>query len=450
MVNKITSSQYVEQQRRDYALYVIQNRALPALSDGLKSAGRRVLWTAKDGQKTKTASLAGAALVYHPHGLPDGAINTLTGPFNNNIPYFKGYGSFGTLLEPNEYGASRYTSVTVSKFTQDVIFKDIEIIPMISNYDDTTEEPLHFLPLVPTVLLNPIEGIALGFATNILPRCIKDIISYQLTHLRGKKIHNPLTPAFYPLDSKCHRVEHLDKGPAYYFVGSCKIVDKTTVNISKLPYGKLHSKFVKTLDELCETATIVDFIDRSRDTINIDVKFKSADLAKLNEEKLIKMFGLEVRHFDNLNVLDFSGQSIISETPQQLIKQFTDWRLGWYVNRYQRLKDLLAIDIQKYLDIKCAIENNVGGIARDIGNRALLKVRLTEFGIVYIDYIADLPVYRFTADEYNKNEKRLKEANELMDHYNQLLSDEDKRVKVYIDELQQILDNYNKGAYNGK
>ena len=161
------SSLYIEKERKDYSLYVMQSRAIPAVTDGLKAAGRRTLWIARNVGKTKTATLAGATLPIHPHATPESAINTLAAPYGNNIPLFKGYGAFGTMLDPTAYGAARYTSVATSKFTDDVMFKDIEIIPMMPNYDDTLEEPVRFLPLVPVALLNPAEGIAVGFATNI-------------------------------------------------------------------------------------------------------------------------------------------------------------------------------------------------------------------------------------------------------------------------------------------
>ena len=120
-MTKAQSSPYIDEQRRSYFLYILQMRAIPAAADGLKAAGRRTLWTARDGSKFKTATLAGATMPIHPHASPDDAINTLAGVYDNNIPFFHGDGAFGTLLEPKAYGASRYTAVKVSKFTKDVI-----------------------------------------------------------------------------------------------------------------------------------------------------------------------------------------------------------------------------------------------------------------------------------------------------------------------------------------
>ena len=85
---KTESSQYINNQRREYSLYVMQMRAIPAATDGLKAGGRRTLWVARNGEKWKSANLAGATMPIHPHDSPEGAINTLAAPYGNNIPLF--------------------------------------------------------------------------------------------------------------------------------------------------------------------------------------------------------------------------------------------------------------------------------------------------------------------------------------------------------------------------
>lgn len=397
----------------------------------------------RDGDKRKTATLAGTCMAIHPHGENSGSINTLAAPYGNNIPLFKGYGAFGTMLDPTAYGAARYTSVATSKFTDDVMFRDIEIIPMMPNYDDTLEEPVHFLPLVPVVLLNPSEGIAVGFATNILPRALDDIISIQVAHLQGKKTTNKLLPTFTPLGNVASSME----GRVAYFDGEYEDINATTVRITNLPYGQSHDKVVAKLDTLCETGTVVDYTDRSKDKINIEVKFKKGVLSKMARADVLKTLALTVKHNENLNVLDFTGRGVWSADPIDLIKKFTDWRLTWYVKRYERLRDLLKIDLQRYYDIRCAIKNNIGGMAKKIQSRSELKDVLDELGIVYIDYIADLPVYRFTEEEYQKNEDRIAEAEAQMKQYEDLLASPQKRVAVYVKELNEILNKYTKGQY---
>ena len=432
------SSNYINKSRRDYSLYVLQMRAIPSIADGLKAGGRRVLWTARDGQKYKSAALAGRTMPLHPHAAPEGAINTLAAPYGNNIPFFKGYGAFGTLLRPTAYGASRYTSVKTSKFTNDVMFKDLELVPMQDNYDGTLLEPKHFLPLIPTALLNPVSGIAIGFATNILPRALEDIIKTQILFLKGRKRGIPeIFPYFGPTDNSAEEWEETNNGNvAYYFQGEVKILDAKRALVHSLPYGLSHEKFVDYLDTLKEQHIIKGYEDNSRDVIEITIKFTDKINNTADAKDRLKLISKEV---ENLTLIDFDGESVLTINPIEIIKRFTEWRLGWYLNRYQRLHDELEIDIQKYKDILIAIAKNVGSKARAINSKAELIKHLKSIKIVHTDYIAGFPVYRFTKEEKKKVQKKLREATTQLKQYKKLIKSEPERKKIYIKELREIL-----------
>ena len=444
----MNSSEYINEQRREFSLYVLQMRAIPYAADGLKAAARRVLWTARDGKKYKSATLAGATMPIHPHAAPEGTINTLAAPYTNNIPLLEGDGAFGTLLNPTAYGASRYTSVKISQFTKDVIFKDIEIIPKVENYDGTQLEPKHFLPLVPVALVNSQEGIAVGFASNILPRELDVIIKDQIKYLEGKEIKFEGDPAFENLHQYAQDWEELSNGNTkWFFKGSFTKINATTIRIDNLPYGITHEKYTEKLAKLEDIGTITDVEDNSKDHYNIQLTFKKGVLSKLDDDEIIELIGLENTINENMNVIDFEGQRVWSTDYTELVTTFTEWRLGWYKVRYQRLADLLLIDIQKYKDILTAIRRNVSGVAKKIQSKNELKEFLTEIGIVHIDYIADLPIYRFTEEEKQKVRQKLTSAEQQLKEYNALLKSKDKRSKVYIEELKEILHANKKGIY---
>jgi DNA gyrase/topoisomerase IV subunit A len=447
-MRKAESSRYINEQRRSYALYVMQQRAIPAATDGLKAGARRVLWTARDGKKVKSATLAGATMPIHPHAAPEGAIDTLAAFYGNNIPLFKGYGAFGTLLKPKAYGASRYTSVETSEFTSDVVLKDIEIIPMTENYDGTLMEPQHFLPLIPLALLNPSDGAALGYATNILPRALDDLIIAQITHLKGGKKLSVPNPKFLPLNDAAVREEQQERGIAYYFEGDYQIKDTSTLVITRLPYSQTHEKVIDKLDDLISKEIVSEKKDDSKRTIDITVKFKRGYLKDLPRAEILKLLGLAVREIENLNVLDFTGKAVWHADPVDFIRKFTDWRLGWYVNRYERERDLLKAKLQQLYDIRLAIKKNVSSVAPKTKSRAELKEILQAIGVVNLDYIADFPIYRFTEEEYIRNEDKIKEGEIVLQTLLDLLTSEDKRKKVYISELQEVLTKYTTGLYN--
>lgn len=439
-------SEYIEEQRKQYSLYVIQTRAIPNIADGMIFAMRRLLWTANNFKEIKTSSLAGNTLALHPHSPPEDTINHMASEWMNQYPLFQGHGAFGTLLSPDSFAAGRYTSVEISQFTKDVIFSDLDIIPLVDNYDNTLTEPQFFLPLVPLCLINPSQGIAVGFATNILPRKLSEVIELQLRYLQGENIDDCiLVPYFKPTDSRAvERLEDTARGNhRWRFEGEYVVKNSTDVVITKLPYGTTYSKYISYLSKLVEQDKINDFIDNSRDEINIIVKFPRGTVNEKTPDELVKFLGLSNNESENLTVLDFDGEGVLNITCGALIRMFTQWRLGWYTKRYQVLLDALEENIQKYQDILTAINNNVGSIAREIKNKQELITYLTSINIVNIDYIASLPVYRFTEDEKNKVEKNLKEALKQRKSYIKILNDEQLRISIYIDELKFISDKYN-------
>ena len=441
---QIEGSQYVLDQRRDYSLYVLQMRAIPSAADGLKASARRVLWTGKDGKVHKAAVLAGATMPIHPHASPEGAVNTLAAFYGNNVPLLTGHGAFGTILKPTAYGASRYTSVELSEFAKDVLFRDVEIIPMVENYDSTQMEPKHFLPLVPLALLNPTEGIAVGFATDILPRSLEDLIMVQLMHLQGKKKFTTPMPHFVPTDNRALE----QKGSKFVFEGEYEQTSASTVVVTKLPYGMLHAKFIDYLNSLCEDGSVVvDYEDSSKDVIKIEVKFKRGLVNKLSRSAMMKTLKLVNAKTENLTLVDFDGEKVWRPEAVEYITAFTDWRLQYYVARYERLLGLVQEEIQKYKDILLAIQKKVGTVATKTKNRGELKEFLEAIGIVNLDYIADLPVYRFTEEERDKVKARLEDALGREADYTRLLSSEEERKKVYASELGEVLKRYNRGDY---
>lgn len=442
------SSEYLEKERKKYAIYVLQNRALPSISDGMKIACRRLLWTARNGQKYKTAALSGATMVLHPHAAADGVVNSNTGEFLNNIPLFEGIGAFGSRLAPTSMASPRYTSVKVSKFTHDVIFKDIELIEMIDNYDQTLKEPKNYYPLVPTVLLNQSDGIGVGFASTILPRSLSDIIKSQIQYLTGKKI-TPVLPEFTPINSKAIETVIENDTTKYIFKSSFERLNSFEIHVTELQYGTTYDKFINTLNKLEESGFIKDYIDSSSDKIDITIKFPRSYLNNADDDSIIKKLGLVSKVSENLTLLDFTGEKVITPTYETIIKEFCDSRVKVYDTRYKRLLGLLQADIQKYKDVILAIEKKVGLQSVKLADRTELNVFLKKIGIVNLDYISNLPVYKFTIKEKEKVELKLKDALIQEAEYLDILSDDAKQVTIYISELKEILSNYRRGKYFG-
>lgn len=441
----MNSSEYIEQQRKEYALYVLESRALPSIADGLKKAARRVLWVGKDCNKYKTASLAGATMPIHPHQEPSGVINTLTAPFGNNLPLFTGYGAFGTLLDPQSYGAARYTSVKVSNFTKDVIFADIDLVELIDNYDQTLKEVKHFLPLIPIVLLNPSKGIAVGFATNILPRSLEDIINAQIDCLNDNSV-DEVMPEFYPFNSKA--IKQVSDNE-WEFCGGFRRMNSFEIQITDIPYSTTYEKVVNTLNKTLESGYIKDYDDNSSDKIDIIVKFHRGFLNKTTDDKILKDLGLIGTVKENITILDFDGAKVLdSNNFSDIIIKFTTWRLKYYKKRYERLIKEVISNITRCEDILKAIDGELGKHAPTFANRTEMKRYIVALGITNVDYIADLPLYRYTKAERDKVDNDLNNQLKTKVEMEQIIDSPDMQKELYIKELKGILSNYKKGKYN--
>jgi len=434
----MNTSEYIEQQRKNYALYILSSRSIPSITDGLKSGARRLMWQARNGQKVKSATLVGLTMPLHPHGDSslETAINTLAAPYGNNYPLLDGIGAFGTRLVPNAYGAARYTSVKPSEFAKEAFYVDLELLPMKMNYDNTLEEPEHFLPLVPMFLLNPVEGIAIGFSCDIFPRALDDVIETQLKILEGKGQRNEPQITFTPFHSVSKGKNDLGK---WIFEGEFKISDSATVHVTNLPFGLSYDQFISLLNKLYEQQKIVDFTDKSRDNINIEVKFKRGELLRSDANEFVRdLLKLQIALTENFNLIDFDGKSVISPSYFDVVKMFTEWRLSFYKKRFELMAKNLTIDIEKLQDLLIAIKHNAGGEAVKKKGRTEFKEYLATLKIKHLDYIASLPVYRFTKEEKEKTEKELKESLETLDSYNQIIKNKELQVDVYKQELKKL------------
>jgi topoisomerase-4 subunit A len=171
----------------DYASYVILERAVPALEDGLKPVQRRILhsmWELEDGRYNKVANLIGNTMKYHPHG--DASIGDALVSMGQKDLLIDCQGNWGNILTGDSAAAPRYIEARLSKFALEVLFN-----PKTTNwglsYDGRNKEPLTLPVKFPLLLAQGVEGIAVGLATKILPHNFNELIDASIQILKGKK-----------------------------------------------------------------------------------------------------------------------------------------------------------------------------------------------------------------------------------------------------------------------
>ena len=230
----------------DYASYVILERAVPAVVDGLKPVQRRILHAMKemdDGRYNKVANIIGQAMQYHPHG--DASIGDALVNMGQKDLLIDTQGNWGDVRTGDDAAAARYIEARLSKFALEVSFNSKTTEWQLS-YDGRKNEPVHLPMKFPLLLAQGADGIAVGLSTKILPHNFCELIDAAVKYLRGKKFE--LYPDF--LTGGMIDVEEYNQGKRG---GKVKVrahieeTDKKTLTISSVPYGVTTTQLMESI-----------------------------------------------------------------------------------------------------------------------------------------------------------------------------------------------------------
>jgi topoisomerase-4 subunit A len=170
----------------EYASYVIKDRAIPDVDDGLKPVQRRILWTLHEkdnGTFHKVANIIGETMKYHPHG--DASIGDALVNLANKECFIDKQGSFGDIILGTPAAAPRYIECRLSKLGRDVLFND-DITMLVDSYDSRNKEPVCLPSKIPTLLLMGTNGLAVGTRTMIFPHNFNELLRAQISILKGE------------------------------------------------------------------------------------------------------------------------------------------------------------------------------------------------------------------------------------------------------------------------
>jgi len=230
----------------DYASYVILERAVPALQDGLKPVQRRILHAMKemdDGRFNKVANIIGQSMQYHPHG--DVSIGEALVNLGQKDLLIETQGNWGDVRTGDDAAAARYIEARPSKFALEVAFNP-KITDWQLSYDGRKNEPITLPMKFPLLLAQGAEGIAVGLATKILPHNFCEICQAAVKHLRGKKFE--LHPDF-QTGGMIDVMNYNDgrRGARVRVRSHIEEVDKKTLLIKDVPYGITTSQLIDSI-----------------------------------------------------------------------------------------------------------------------------------------------------------------------------------------------------------
>lgn len=230
----------------DYASYVILERAVPAVTDGLKPVQRRILhsmWEMEDGRYNKVANIIGNTMKYHPHG--DASIGDALVQIGQKDLLIDCQGNWGNILTGDSAAAPRYIEARLSKFGQEVLFNP-KTTDWGLSYDGRNKEPISLSVKFPLVLAQGVEGIAVGLACKILPHNFNELIDASIQVLRGRKAH--IYPDF-PTGGIADCEEYKDglRGGKIKIRARIKELNPKTLVITEIPFGTTTGSLIDSI-----------------------------------------------------------------------------------------------------------------------------------------------------------------------------------------------------------
>ena len=239
----------------DYASYVILERAVPDLMDGLKPVQRRILhsmFDLEDGRYNKVANIVGHTMQYHPHG--DASISDAIVQVGQKELLIDMQGNWGNIYTGDRAAASRYIEARLSKFALEVVFNPKTTNWQLS-YDGRKKEPIHLPVKFPLLLAQGAEGIAVGLSTKILPHNFNELIDGSVKYLKGRSFK--LFPDFQTGGSiDVSNYNDGNRGGRVKVRATVEKYDKNTIIIKDIPYGTTTASLIESIIKASEKGKV--------------------------------------------------------------------------------------------------------------------------------------------------------------------------------------------------
>ncbi len=418
----------------DYASYVILERAVPHLHDGLKPVQRRILHAMKrldDGRYNKVANIIGYTMQYHPHG--DASIGDALVQIGQKDLLIDAQGNWGNVLTGDGAAASRYIEARLSKFALDVVFNP-KTTEWKKSYDGRNNEPVTLPVKFPLLLAQGVEGIAVGLASKILPHNFNELIDASIAYLKGKNFE------IYP-DFLTGGIADFSKYNDGIRGGSIKIrakiekEDKKTLKITELPFSKTTQSLIDSILKANEKGKIkirkID--DNTAENVEILIHLPAGTSPDQTIDALYAFTDCEVSISPNSCVIENSKPIFIGvsemlknsadNTVELLKKELQikkhELQEAWHLTSLEKI----FIENRIYHDIEeCETWESVIKTI-DKGLEPFKKILLREVTEEDIVKLTEIKIKRITkfdikkADEYIRGlEEEIKEVQNHLDH----------------------------------
>lgn len=376
-------AEFTEQAYLNYAMYVIMDRALPHISDGLKPVQRRIVYAMSElglkpsGKPKKSARTVGDVLgKYHPHG--DSAcyeaMVLMAQPFSYRYPFIEGQGNWGSPDDPKSFAAMRYTEAKLSPYS-DLLLSELGqgTCDWQDNFDGSMKEPVNLPARVPNILLNGTTGIAVGMATDIPPHNLREVVKGTIALIRNPNLTDEKIAEYIPapdLPTKAEIITPRDEllkiqmtGRGSYRTRAVYTIEKNEIIITELPYQVSGSKVITQIADQMQAkklplvSDLRDESDHKNPTRLVIVLRSNRIDADAVMSHLFATTDLESSYRVNMNMIGADGRPQVKSIRRILLewieirKSTVTRRLQYHLNKIEKRLHILGGLIIAYLNI---------------------------------------------------------------------------------------------------
>jgi topoisomerase-4 subunit A len=433
-----------------YASYVILDRAIPNVTDGLKPVQRRILetlWRLNDDKLHKVANVVGQTMQLHPHG--DAAIYEALVNLANKDFVLDRQGNFGNIFTGDPSAASRYIETRLSPLARETLFNP-DITEKILSYDSRNMEPVTLPAKIPLLLMQGADGIAVGMSTHILPHNFSELLEAEISYLEGKDFR--IYPDF-PTGGIMDRSQY-DKGKGKIKIrAKIEIKDAKTLVIREICYGTTTETLIRSIEEAAKKGKIkIESInDYTSRNVEIEIKLPRGQYA---EELIDALYGFTECEVSLTSQIIVIKDGHPWETDVHEILKYNADKLVEFLKRELQIdkerllekifyKTLERLFIENRIYKKIETVKTLEGIhqALETSFKAFIKQLLREPKHEDRERLLQIPIRRISQFDIDKNQEEIALLQENLLEVEKHL----KNVKKFtIDYLKRLIDKYGK------
>jgi topoisomerase IV subunit A len=413
--NTLFNSNFLE-----YASYVIKDRAIPHLDDGLKPVQRRILhslFEMDDGKFHKVANVVGHCMKYHPHG--DASIYSALVVLANKELFIDRQGNFGNLFTGDEASAARYIECRALPFAKRVMYNP-EQTEIVESYDGRNKEPVTFPAKIPILLIQGAEGIAVGMATKILPHNLIEVLAAVRSALRDEQFE--LFPDF-PTAGLIDAADYEDGCGKVRVRARLDTKDEKRIVVREIPYGSTTESVINSIESAAKKGKIkvTEINDYTSEDVEIEIKLARGVYANDVVDSLFAFTDCEQSISVNLLVIHGRTPALMTVTEvieyhaKQLVailKKELELERGHLRDRlHARTLERIFVEERIYKDIE--EQDTQGGVVQAVMDGFVpFAVQIKrEVTVEDVDRLLRIPIRRISLYDINKARQEMEEIN---------------------------------------